>query len=179
MRIIIDVNGLINFYKDNNNPDWGDYASPCIADSFCKLMASECSFTGPTGSIINWGHTSEYVFKILVLDSEIVESVEVENQVDDCKVIMEMVQKLEGHRQPEQSDWEEIFVFDAESKLSVDADGRLLISETEPDVLKIKTQPTIHKDHNLIYSIKFRFKDQNQIYRYGKIDPFIKVRPNG
>jgi hypothetical protein len=173
LNIIIDVTGLKDFHKDDNNPEWGKYSDkPCKADSFCVLMANDSTFTGSTGRILILEQGSEYIWKISALNNETLTlSHNGENRIE-----LEMVQNRT-------KDWNEIFELDAYHKVE---GAQLIIKEVNSGSqtfnLKTVTPTSSQTEINYIkftYSIKFTFfdpDDTTQTPRFGIIDPFISVR---
>ncbi len=177
MKIIIDVQGLIDFYKDDFNANWGTIKeNPCKADSFCNFIASNSTFAGSSGSIHIWKQDRIYTWEIHSLNNE---TIYLSIDGDENKIIMGMVQKLEGNVYPKQIDWEKLFVWN-DDYLSVNEEtGELQISERDKEhesyIFEITTKKIIDKVYNLTYSIRFSFLDGSTT-RYGIIDPFISVR---
>jgi hypothetical protein len=163
LNTIIDINGLIDFYKDDLNPEWGTIEIPCNADPFYKLMSSHCNFIGQDLKIPILEPKSEYVWRLQYLDEEYPL---VKGDVSpEVNIILE--------KSPQQIAWDKIFILN--EHFSEDDKGRLLVSETSTHSFIFKTQSDIKKNMNLSYSIKFSFFGGDKI-RYGKIDPFIIVR---
>jgi hypothetical protein len=180
----IDIESLIDFYKDANNEKWGNPEYPCNADSFSILTASNSTFTGPDGRILIMEQDCRYTWQVRILN-ETSDNWSLTLNNDGVKniITMEMVQKEKDKSYPDQKEWEKLFVWD--NNLDVDQNGRLRLSEEEEKENKmtfvITTQPSSisREDINyakLSYSINFKFTDYEGKARYGNIDPFIKVR---
>lgn len=170
---IIDIKGLINFYKDSNNLYWGSFKNPCKADSFFKIKAPDCSFYNLNERIPFLEMETEYNLMISALYDKSGFSTQ------NNKIYMEMVHVLKGKNEPEKGDWENIF--NLVENYSIE-NGMLLIENSSKGngcLFKIKTKKQNHKKTkttNLSYAFKFTFFDDENQKRHGIIDPFIIVR---
>lgn len=176
MKLIIDILGLIDFYKDDNNSAWGtDINKPCKADSFCSFIASNSSFTSSSGSIHIWERDCTFTWEIFTLNDE---PLYLYINGEENLIIMEMVQIVKGKEHPDKLDWEKIFFLNEKVKVDPDS-GKLIITEKDTEqeayIFEITTINSIQANHNLTYSIEFTFHD-GSTKRYGVIDPFIKIR---
>lgn len=181
---IIDIKSLIDFYKDDNDPDWGiDPDNPCKADSFYKFIASDCFFTGSTGNIPVLEQDCVYKWEVYGFNGKLFTLKSIGGESNNV-IVLEKVKKGDS------KEWEDIFELGDNCGKT---NGKLIMYESKKDegIITIKTKPkpkpelnpgvtssppSDAKFINLSYTINFMFKDLDGKKRYGRIDPFIKIR---